>query len=121
MKLPDGVTVLERGWLSANQVVSASVQLKDLGQVNLALTNDLAVSRQESQELSNSLVAVNATLDGTKSTLATAQEQITNLNGRVSDLEDLSKQMPVESAAAENVLEVESAGWPSPRPGVVQE
>jgi len=71
----------------SNQVVEADQQLKDMSQANIALTNDLALSRQESMDLSNSLASANVVLADTKSTLITAQTQITNLNVHISDLE----------------------------------
>lgn len=96
----------------SNQLVGVNVQLNDLRQVNLALTNDLAASQQqivltkeEVIQLSNSLVTAKAalasttstlastesSLAGTKSTLASAQERITSLNTRVTDLEAQNK------------------------------
>jgi chromosome segregation ATPase len=75
----------------SNQVVNANSKISDLAQVNITLTNDLALSRQESADLSNNLFAANATLADTKSTLATAQDQITNLNTQISDLEAQNK------------------------------
>jgi predicted nucleic acid-binding Zn-ribbon protein len=70
----------------SNQVVNAKIQIDDLGQVNITLTNDLTLSRQQTLDISNSLAAANATLDQTKSKLSDAQGQITNLNTRVSTL-----------------------------------
>src|SRR5579871_6694437 len=64
----------------SNQVIVAAAKLNDLNQVNLALTNDLSLSRQESDDLSNSLVAASQTLAMTKTSLVDAQTQITNLN-----------------------------------------
>ena len=39
----------------SGQVVSAKKQIDELGQVNIVLTNDLAASRQQLAQLSNSL------------------------------------------------------------------
>jgi len=75
----------------SNQVVEANEQLKELSQANLALTNDLALSQQESLDLSNALASANATLADAKSTLVSAQNQITNLNVHISDLEMQNK------------------------------
>lgn len=75
----------------SNQVVGVNVQLKDLSQANLALTNDLALSRSQSLDLSNSLATASTVIADTKSTLATAQGQITNLNSHISDLEVQNK------------------------------
>jgi len=70
----------------SNQVVNAKSQIDDLGQVNITLTNDIALSRQQTQAISNNLADANAALDQTKSKLAGAQDQITNLSAHVSDL-----------------------------------
>jgi chromosome segregation ATPase len=75
----------------SNQLVGANIQLKDLSQANLALTNDLELSRQQSVELSNSLASASALLADTKTTLASAQSQITNLNTHINDLEVQNK------------------------------
>lgn len=88
----------------SNQVVAASVRLNDLSQVNLALTNDLALSRQEALELSNSLVAANVVLAADKTNLATAQEVITNLTFRVSDLEEQNKMLDQRAQELTNTI-----------------
>jgi chromosome segregation ATPase len=88
----------------SNQVVSANVQLKDLGQANLALTNDLALSRQEAMELSNSLAAANIVLATDQTNLATAQEVITNLTYRVSDLEEQNKMLDQRATELTNII-----------------
>lgn len=75
----------------SNQVVNTSLKLNDLNQVNLALTNDLAASRQQIEEISNNLATTTATLAASQSDLAGAQGQITNLNSRISDLESQNK------------------------------
>jgi chromosome segregation ATPase len=75
----------------SNQVVEAKIQVEDLSQANLTLTNDLALSRQQTLDLSNSLVSANATLLNTKSSLLDAQSQITNLNTQIGDLEAQNK------------------------------
>ena len=88
----------------SNQVVAASVQLKDLSQANLALTNDLALSRSETAELSNSLVAANVVLAKDQTNLATAQEVITNLTFRVSDLEEQNKMLDQRAQELTNTI-----------------
>jgi chromosome segregation ATPase len=75
----------------SNQLVGASVQIKDLSQANLALTNDLALSRQQSLDLSNSLASASTALAETKTTLLSAQGQITNLNSHINELEVQNK------------------------------
>ena len=71
----------------SNQVVDASGQLKELREVNLSLTNDLALSRTETEALSNSLVSAQAAAAEIKTSLAGAQDQVTNLNAQISGLE----------------------------------
>ena len=88
----------------SNQLVGANVQLKDLNQVNLALTNDLAASRDVAVGFSNSLVAVNATLDSTKASLAGAEGEITNLNTQISDLEVQNKVLDQQAQDLTNTI-----------------
>jgi chromosome segregation ATPase len=75
----------------SNQVVEINEQLKDLSQANLELTNDLALSRQQTSDLSNSLSAATSTLANTKSSLIDAQTQVTNLSTQIADLEAQNK------------------------------
>jgi uncharacterized protein involved in exopolysaccharide biosynthesis len=71
----------------SNQLVDARQHLDEANQVNLSLNSDLATNREISLELSNSLVqSVNA-LASTTASLQGAQEQITNLDQHLSDLE----------------------------------
>ena len=70
----------------SNQLVSASQQVNSLDQVNLGLTNDLALSRQQSVDLSNSLAGATAALADTKSDLAGAKDQMAQLTNQVSSL-----------------------------------
>ena len=70
----------------SGQVMSAKKQIDDLGQVNIVLTNDLAASRQQLAQLSNSLASAAAALNSTRSSLLSAQNQITNLNTYITNL-----------------------------------
>ncbi|HSY17458.1 MAG TPA: hypothetical protein VK815_03950 [Candidatus Acidoferrales bacterium] len=88
----------------SNREVEVNIQLKDLSQANLALTNDLALSRQEAMELSNSLVAANVVLANDQTNLATAQEVITNLTFRVSDLEEQNKMLDQRAQELTNTI-----------------
>src|ERR1700690_2658686 len=67
----------------SNQLVTTRANLDELGQVNLKLTNDLAVSHEESLAFSNQVVETSGVLAGTRATLQTAQDQITGLNNRI--------------------------------------
>lgn len=80
----DAAAILE----FSNQLDSANLNLNDQRQVNLMLTNDLASTRQAFIETSNNL---SGQLAGARVEIADAQEQITNLNGRISDLETQNK------------------------------
>lgn len=72
----------------SNQVVNADQHIDSLNQVNLSLTNDLALSRQQSSDLSNSLSTATAALASTKSSLASAQDQVVTLTNQISTLND---------------------------------
>jgi len=71
----------------SNQLVDANGELKDLREVNVSLTNDLATARAEAAQLSNSLAAAQADLTDSRNTLSGAQDQVTNLTIHVSELE----------------------------------
>lgn len=63
----------------SNQLVSANINLDDLRQVNLMLTNDLAANRQTMMLFSNQYTSTAATLSNTEFALKTAQDQIADL------------------------------------------
>jgi chromosome segregation ATPase len=86
----------------SNQVVAASANLDELRQVNLMLTNDLAVSREQTLTLSNNFTETASALTDTKASLQTAQDQITNLDGRISDLEAQNQVLDQRAAALTN-------------------
>jgi chromosome segregation ATPase len=95
----------------SNQVVLASKHLDELGQVNLTLSNDLASSQQqltvnteETVQLSNSLAAANALLADAKSSLASAEQLVTNLNARITDLETQNKALDLQADSLSNTL-----------------
>jgi chromosome segregation ATPase len=75
----------------SNQVVEADLKINDLNQVNLMLTNDLALSQEQATQLSNSLAAAQVTITESKASLASDQDQITSLNTRINDLEAENK------------------------------
>jgi chromosome segregation ATPase len=102
----------------SNQVVEANEHLKEIGQVNLTLSNDLASSQQQLEvsaeqltQLSNSLTAASATLAETKASLAetrtslaATQELVTNLNNRITDLEAQNKVLDQQAESLSNTL-----------------
>lgn len=63
----------------SNQLTHANINLDDLRQVNLMLTNDLDANRRTLLTLSNQYVGASASLSRTKAALKTAQDQITEL------------------------------------------
>ncbi len=88
----------------SNQLVTADDNLDELRQVNLRLTNDLAVVQQQSSRLSNGLSAASSALASAKATLQGAQDQIANLNGRIGDLETQNKVLDDRAAALTNTI-----------------
>jgi hypothetical protein len=72
----------------SNQLDSANINLNDQRQVNLMLTNDLESTRQVLMETSNNL---SGQLAGAKAEIENDQNMITNLNGRIGDLETQNK------------------------------
>ena len=95
----------------SNQVVNANVQLNDFRQTNLALTNDLAASQhelaiteQQADQLSNSLAAASAALNSSKTSLASAQDQISSLNTHITDLETQNKVLDQHATDLTNTI-----------------
>lgn len=93
----------------SNQVVSATVKINDLNQVNLALTNDLISTREAAVNLSNNLATTSATLAASQSDLASAQSQITGLNSHVADLETQNKTLDERLGELTNQMAVLNA------------
>lgn len=78
----------------SNQLVETSSQLNETRQVNLDLTNDLSLTRsqltvaqEKIEQMSNNLINIEVTLENTSALLAIAQNQITNLHVKMTDLE----------------------------------
>ena len=95
----------------SNQVVNADQHIDSLNQVNLSLTNDLALSHQQAVDLSNSLAAATETLDTTKSSLASAQDQVVTLtnqvsalNGQIADLQSQNHVLDVRATELTNTI-----------------
>ena len=88
----------------SNELVDVHVQLKDLSQANLELTNDLASARTQVLEFSNALASANSTIDDIKLTLIKAEVQITNLSGQVTDLEAQNKSLDKRAAELTNTI-----------------
>ncbi|MGB7768857.1 MAG: hypothetical protein WBN22_08395 [Verrucomicrobiia bacterium] len=74
----DAETILD----FSNQLTTANVNLDDLRQVNLMLTNDLDATRQTLMTFSNQYVATSASLSNTTAALQTAQDQIADLEAQ---------------------------------------
>ena len=88
----------------SNQLVDANVNVKDLRQANLELTNDLAVARTQVLDFSNALASANSTIEDIKLTLVKAEIQITNLNGQVTDLEAQNKALDKRAVELTNTI-----------------
>ena len=88
----------------SNQLVDANVNVKDLRQANLELTNDLAVARTQALDFSNALNSANSTIEDIKLTLLKAEIQITNLNGQVTDLEVQNKALDKRAGELTNTI-----------------
>jgi chromosome segregation ATPase len=88
----------------SNQLVTANENINDLHQVNLTLTNQLAVSEQQASSLSNNLNETSSALAATKTSLQSAEEQVAALNGRIADLEAQNKSLDERAAALTNTI-----------------
>jgi chromosome segregation ATPase len=75
----------------SNQVFNADIKITELNQVNLTYSNDMVLSQQQAAELSNSLAAAAVTIANSQTVIVSSQNQITNLNSRISDLEAENK------------------------------
>lgn len=77
----------------SNQLTTANINLDDLRQVNLMLTNDLDASRRTLTTLSNQYVETSASLSNTEAALKTAQDQITDLEAQNRALDQQTMEM----------------------------
>ncbi len=81
-----------------------AAHLDELRQVNLQLTNDLAVSQQQVAQLSNTLATASATLEQTKTSLLGAKDQIASLNTQIAALEAQNKVLDQRAADLTNTI-----------------
>ncbi len=95
----------------SNEVITVTKHLDELGQVNLTLSNDLAQAQaqllmdgEKLMQLSNSLAAAVSTLEDTRTSLAGAQEMVTNLNSRITDLEAQNRDLDEQAGVLSNRL-----------------
>jgi len=88
----------------SNQIVKANVSIEDLNQANLNLSNDLATNREMSRALSNQLAETAGSLATTTVSLQDAQLQITNLNGRITDLEAQNQVLDQRASSLSNTI-----------------
>lgn len=77
----------------SNQVMNADLKINDLNQVNITYSNDLVLSQSQAEQLSNSLNNATKTIADSQSAIVSAQEQITNLNSHIGDLETQNKML----------------------------
>jgi predicted nucleic acid-binding Zn-ribbon protein len=88
----------------SNQLDKASVRMNDLSQTNLRLNDDLSTNRETMLEFSNKLNEAADTLSGTRASLQSAQDQITNLNSRIADLETQNQALDQRAAELTNTI-----------------
>ena len=88
----------------SNQLTIATANLDELRQVNLMLTNDLAASQQQILSLSNSFAEASNILADTTFSLQNAQNQITNLNERLTDLQAQNQVLDERANSLSNVV-----------------
>jgi len=88
----------------SNQLDKANISLNDLRQTNLRLNDDLSTNREIALEFSNRLNETVGTLADTKVSLQSAQDQITNLNSRLADLEAQNQALDQRAAELTNTI-----------------
>jgi chromosome segregation ATPase len=88
----------------SNQLDKANVRMNDLSQTNLRLNDDLSTNRETMLEFSNRLNEAADTLAGTRASLQGAQDQITNLNSRIADLETQNQALDQRAAELTNTI-----------------
>lgn len=92
----------------SNQLAKANLHVESLNQANLNLNTDLEASRQQSLAISNSLTTklteTAGTLAATESSLQDAQQQITNLNTRITDLEAQNQVLDQRANSLSNTI-----------------
>lgn len=66
----------------SNQLTSANINIDQLRQVNLILTNNFAAAQQTVTVLSNQYIATSVSLSNTATALKTAQDQIADLESQ---------------------------------------
>jgi len=89
----------------SNQVVTARANLDELGQVNLKVTNDLAASHEEALAFSNQFAETSGTLANTRTSLQSAQDQITNLNQHIAGLTTQNQVLDQRAAALAGAID----------------
>jgi chromosome segregation ATPase len=87
----------------SKQITELTAHIEDLDQKNLILSNNLATTRQTSLTLSNQLseqlTETAGTLAATTTSLQGAQQQITNLNERISSLDESNADLEAQNQA----------------------
>jgi len=92
----------------SNQVFKAGVHIADLSQANLSLNNDLATNRQVSLELSNQLskqlAKQLAETASAAASLQSAQQEITNRDERIAELEARNQALDQRATSLSNAI-----------------
>jgi predicted RNase H-like nuclease (RuvC/YqgF family) len=95
----------------SNKLDEAKGEITELVKVNTDLTNDLSATRiqlstanEHIEQLSNSLMTAEVSLENTTALLAIARNQVTNLNVKVSDLEWHNKSLEQNQQELTNTI-----------------
>jgi hypothetical protein len=88
----------------SNQLDEANININDLHQTNLKLNSDIATNMLVLSVLSNQLDTASNALVSTTASLQDAQEQITNLNTRLSDLQAQNQVLDQRADSLSNTI-----------------
>jgi chromosome segregation ATPase len=88
----------------SNDLVTVNLNLNEMRQVNLVVSNDLAASREINSALSNNVAEASTSLTNLTSQLQSAQDQITNLNTRISSLESQNQILDQHAASLASLI-----------------
>jgi chromosome segregation ATPase len=88
----------------SNQIAKDNVHIEDLSQANLSLNNDLASNRQASLALSNQLAETSGALASTTVSLQSAQQEITNRDAHIADLEAQNQELDQRASLLSNTI-----------------
>ena len=88
----------------SNQLITAHSSLDELSQDNIVLSNYLATARATYADISNNLVETSTTLAAARTSLQGAEDQITNLNSRINDLQLQNQALDAQAGSLSNKI-----------------